>query len=443
MYLPKVLIINQPFNNHTGGGITLSNLFSGWERDKLAVACSGYLLSDNIDTHVCNTYYQLGFEERKWIFPLNYFKRKYYSGLIKFDSKRIQNLTIKKSRLRERIIKDYIYPFLEYFGLFNYISKTILSSNLCNWLNDFNPDVIYAQASSREEVLFCLALHSYLKKPLIFHMMDDWPSTIGKKGILKNFWRKKIDHEFRILLHHANVLMSISDYMAYEYKIRYGKDFITFHNPININFWKKYQKTTYKLSDSPIILYAGRIGLGIETSLISIAKAIEKINQDLEISIKLVLQTQQKPLWINDYKNVVHSTFVPYDELPKVFSECDFLILPYDFNQSALNFIKYSMPTKAPEYMASGTPIIVFAPEITAIVEYAKKYKWAKVISKNDINHLTTSIKDLIQNKTERQKFSQNAIQIAEKNHNSIDVTNHFKAIVCSLVTTATKINLL
>ena len=43
MSLPKVLIINQPFNNNTGGGITLSNLFCSWGRDKLAVACSGYL----------------------------------------------------------------------------------------------------------------------------------------------------------------------------------------------------------------------------------------------------------------------------------------------------------------------------------------------------------------------------------------------------------------
>ena len=44
MILPKVLIIGQPFNNDTGGGITLTNLFNGWDRDKLAVACSGYLL---------------------------------------------------------------------------------------------------------------------------------------------------------------------------------------------------------------------------------------------------------------------------------------------------------------------------------------------------------------------------------------------------------------
>jgi hypothetical protein len=41
MPLPKVLIIGQPFNNDTGGGITLSNLFSGWDKDKIAVYIEG------------------------------------------------------------------------------------------------------------------------------------------------------------------------------------------------------------------------------------------------------------------------------------------------------------------------------------------------------------------------------------------------------------------
>ena len=88
MELPKVLIIGQPFNNDTGGGITLSSLFKGWDRDKLAVACSSYLLLNNIDTEVCNTYYQLGEKEHRWTFPFNYLQRKYESGLIQFSEKK-------------------------------------------------------------------------------------------------------------------------------------------------------------------------------------------------------------------------------------------------------------------------------------------------------------------------------------------------------------------
>ena len=35
---PKILIIGQPFNKNSGGGITMSNLFNGWPNESLAVA---------------------------------------------------------------------------------------------------------------------------------------------------------------------------------------------------------------------------------------------------------------------------------------------------------------------------------------------------------------------------------------------------------------------
>ena len=183
MSLPKVLILNQPFNNDTGGGITLTNLFAEWDRDKIAVACSGHLLKDNIDTTVCNTYYQLGNKEHKWRFPFNYLQGKYYSGLLQFDEKKNQNLTTARSKFRVKVIMNFFYPLLEYTGLFHFIYKTELSKDFCNWLDDFNPDVIYAQSTSRDDILFCTSVHSYTKKPLIFHMMDDWPSTISDKGL--------------------------------------------------------------------------------------------------------------------------------------------------------------------------------------------------------------------------------------------------------------------
>jgi len=432
MELPKVLIIGQPFNNDSGGGITLSNLFKGWDRDKIAVACSPHLLLDNIDTEVCNTYYLLGEKEHRWSFPFNYLQRKYTSGILKFGEKRIQNMTINKSRFRVSFIQNVFYPFLFYIGLFYIINKTRLSKEFCIWLDEFKPDIIYDQATSRSGILFCLSVQAYLKKPLIFHVMDDWPSTICQKGLFKNYWQRKIDRELRKLLDKASMLMSISEEMAAEYKIRYNKTFITFHNTIDIEFWKKHQRKSYDLSESPTILYAGRIGLGIDSSLELFARALQGINDELKLSIKFIIQTQEKPSWIKNYKNVLHNPFVSYDDLPKVFAESDLLLLPYDFTPDSIKFIKYSMPTKVPEYMITGTPIIIFAPEVTAIVKYAKKYEWAKVITENNIQVVSGTIKQLIKSTELREKYAKNAISIAEKNYNSTDVTEKFKKAIIS-----------
>jgi glycosyltransferase involved in cell wall biosynthesis len=434
MTLPKVLIIGQTFDSITGGGITQSNLFSGWDKDKLAVACTAHLLG-NSDRNICNNYYQLGRNEHRWIFPFNFLQREFSSGLLKEEKRDSTNLAIHKNNLlRSKLVGNVFYPLIRYTGLIHCISKIRLSREFCNFLDQFNPDVIYAQGQDRERILFARLVHDYLKKPLIFHMMDDWPSTISDKGLFKKYWHNKIDHDFRILLDNASLLMGVSDAMANEYKIRYNKTFITFHNPININFWKEYQKIDYKLTSSPTILYAGRVGLGIQSSLETIAKAVHTVNIELNTSIRFILQTAEKPIWSNIYTCVDHRNFVSYNDLPRVISESDILLLPYDFSKESIKYIKYSMPTKAPEYMISGTPILVFAPEGTAIVKYAKEYEWAKVITENNISKISESIKQLIESKELRQQIAQNAIKIAEKNHNSIDVTNHFRKVILSIL---------
>jgi glycosyltransferase involved in cell wall biosynthesis len=435
MSLPKVLIISQPFNNDTGGGVTLTNLFLGWPSDKLAVVCTGYVLEFNVDTTICRNIYQLGHKEDKWVFPFSLIKRKYASGPLKLSEKRIQNFSIpNKSKVRAKLIMEYMWPFLRFLNLSQIVKKTILSNDLRKWLDEFKPDVIYAQAEDRMRVAFCLEVQAYLNKPMVYHIMDDWQEVIAN-GLFKRYWYKKVDAALRVLFKRSSLLMSICDEMSIEYKHRYNEEFIPFHNPVELDFWKPYQKKNYDLSNSPTLLYAGRIGLGIDSSLKTIAKAIDQVNKELNMSAKFVLQTQpgEKPEWLADYKCVQHQSFVPYEDLPKVLSSADFMVLPYDFAEEPLKYIRLSMPTKASEYMISGTPIIVFAPQETAIVEYAKKGGWAKVIVENEVEVVVKAVKQLFQNKDERRRIAQNAIQVAERNHDSRKISRSFQDAICSL----------
>jgi len=436
MSLPKVLIVNQPFNTNTGGGITLSNLFSRWDREKLAVACSGYLLTESMDPKLCNNYYQLGSEERKWIFPFSLLSRKYYSGALDIKQKEgtKNKVIVEKSKFREKLIMDYMQPTMEYFGFSHFQARTGLSHTFCAWLDSFDPDVLYLQANTREDILLGIEICDYLKKPMVFHMMDDWPTLIGINGFLKNFWKDQINKEFRALLNRADLLMGISDYMCEEYERRYQKKFITFHNPINIDFWKKAQRENYKLPENPTILYAGRLGLGIDKSLKSIADAVEIVNKNLGTSIKFVVQAQEAPDWIKNNKNIVLSGFVEYEELPVVFSQADLLILPYDFSDESLSYIQYSMPTKAPEYMASGTPIAIFAPQDTALVKYAEKYEWAVVITDNKVKVLAEKLIEIFSDHSLRERIANTAKTVAETKHDSEIVVKEFQKSILSVL---------
>jgi glycosyltransferase involved in cell wall biosynthesis len=432
MRLPKVLIINEAFNNHTGGGITMSNLFSGWDTDKIAAVCSPFILG-GVDTSICKTYYQLGNKERKYKFPFNIIGRNRYSGLVKFDETRTTpEVETAKSNLRHKMVMNYLMPFLEYIGLIKKVTKTQLSPELCQWLGEFNPDVIYSQAHDIPDITLILLIHGYLKKPLVFHMMDDWLSMVTGAPLLKSSELKRNDKAFRKLLDQSDFLMSISDEMSNAYKLRYGKDFTAFHNPIDITFWKRYQRNNYELGNSPTVLYAGRLGIGIDESLKLIAQAIQSVNETLGLKMKFILQTKENPSWTANYICVEHRGFVAYNDLPKMFSGADFLVLPYDFSPQSIQFIRYSMPTKATEYMISGTPIMIFSPEQAALVNYAKNNQWAKIVTNNSIIALSEAITSLLQNEHERRTLAQNAIKVAE-DHSLSKVTSKFRNILNSL----------
>jgi glycosyltransferase involved in cell wall biosynthesis len=432
-HFPKVLILIQPFNMISGGGITLTNLFRGWPKDKIAVACRGYVINRQTQTDICDNYYQLGEKELKWKFPFNHIRRKYYSGPLDFSKKGEVQIVSNKSKKRVNFSKNYFDPFLRYTGLANMNSSIELSPQFVEWIKEFDPDIIYAQSQGRATTLFCTKVQQHLGKPMVFHMMDDWPELIQERSLFGAYWHKKIDNELKDMLDHCSLFLAISDTMAMEYKKRYQRDFLTFHNPIDVQFWKKGQRKDWSLSDTATVLYAGRMGLGIQKSLKTMAGVIESLNKKGGQKIKFVLQVSEKVDWMEKYQCVEHRAFVPYEELPHKFGEADILFLPYDFSVQSIKFIKYSMPTKASEYMASGTPILIYSPEQTAVVEYAKSHHWAEVVTEEDPQALKRGLLGLLKNQSKREEIAKAATKLAETKHDSKKVRREFQELIIEL----------
>ena len=437
MQLPKILIIGQPFNTNTGGGITQSNLFKGWSHDRIAVVCTVHMFN-NLNKEVCEKYYLLGNDEYKWKFPFSLIQRSVDSGNINVSLLGSENgkVSATPKTLRFKLVNQYLYPFLEYIGLIHSISSISVSKKLRKWIQEYNPDILYVQATTRETVRFGSLIYDFVRKPMIFHMMDDWPSSISRMGPFRNYWNNIIDKEFRGLLDRASVLLSISQQMSDEYKLRYKKEFIPFHNPIDIGFWKSAQKTNYAIGRPATLLYAGRIGTGILDSLEATARIIDQLNDNekSQQSIQFIIQTESRPSWIDKYKSVKYREPVRYGELPVVFASADVLLLPYDFSEQSIRFIKFSMPTKAPEYMISGTPIVLFAPAETAIVKDSQKNGWSKLITKNNDQELEAAFIELFGIESERREIATRAKQHAEKNYDAEKVRSRFRELIGSLV---------
>jgi|NGEPerStandDraft_6_1074524.scaffolds.fasta_scaffold48554_2 glycosyltransferase involved in cell wall biosynthesis len=433
MSIPKVLIYHQTFNDFSGGGITLTNLFKGWPKDSIAVL-SKVEMMDGISFEVCNTYYQLGKEENKSIFPLNLIQRKSQSGLKTNDAKVGLPLSSQRLGLRHKFVTQIFFPFMNWIGVVHLLLRTSMSQNLKDWLDKFKPDILYLQADNRDSVLFVKELCDYLKIPSAIHVMDDWPSKISTKGLFSNYWIKKIDKEYRELLDKVDIHLSICDAMSEEYKIRYNKTFIAFHNPIDVEKWLPYGKSDFTLNRMNVnVLYTGRIGIGITDSLLEVAAAIDQMN-DEEVNIKLHIQTPSKQQTTTDllqnFKCVVINPFVEYSQIPEITSKADILLLANDFSKAGINFLKFSMPTKVSEYMISGTPVLVYASDQTAVSKFFSQHKCGYCVTKQDKDEIIKAFQFLINNEEYRKKISRNAFNLAKDKFNAITVRMNFQHLL-------------
>lgn len=442
-HYPKILIFGPPFNSFSGGGITLTNLFKGWPKDRIAVTSTGHVLF-KVSTDVCNIYYLLGNDEQRWIFPLNLLQRPFPSGLMSFEEEE-KPIPVHptsqgryKKNLRRILVDKIFYPFIHWLGLFHSLSEIQMSDNFRKWISEYNPEILYLQVSSREDILFSLKLCDYLSIPTVIHMMDDWPSTISRSGLFVNYWKRKIDRELRQLLDRMDLYLSISGAMTTEYNKRYNKHFRAFHNPIETETWGRYCKTDFKLGPDHVrILYSGRIGIGITESLVEIATVIDSINRTWG-KIKLYIQSPSSDIEVRNrlqkFDCIVLNPVVEYSKLPYIFSQADILVIANDFDKEGIDFLRYSMPTKVTEYMVSGTPVLIYAPYETAVSRFFDENECGCCVTDQDPEKLNNALRLMISDEEYRKKISCKAVSLARDLFDAGKVKNEFQQLLIKLV---------
>src|SRR6266850_555955 len=187
--LPKVLIVGQAFTSTTGGGITLSNLFKDWPKDKLAIVAES---KNALDFTKCLNYYRMGYSEMKMPFPFHFFQRKTEGGIVT-EADMIGAVEIRKTVGLKKKLKWLVDTTLDYTGLyFLAYSRERLSNELLAWITRFDPDVIYFQPGSYKQFNFIQRLKENINAPLIAHVMDDWFSFAIKPSPLYFYWNRKL-----------------------------------------------------------------------------------------------------------------------------------------------------------------------------------------------------------------------------------------------------------
>jgi len=434
---PRVLVIGQPFNHRSGGGVTLSNLFEGWPRDRIAAAVS---VGPQIEHDVCDRYYLLGSDENVWRWPLSLVRRRSTppSGTesqIPAEGRMQSGDAASPGRAA-----NWLHAGLDMLGVRDELRTLRMSPPLRSWIRGFAPDIVYSHLHDLPGVLLVEQITHEFGYPVAVHMMDDWPNFLYEHGALRGVVRGHMDRKLRSLIDGAASCLAIGDAMASEYGARYGRTFLPFHNPVDLERWDALAATYLGECDRPPdgrlhVVYAGRLGIGATDSIVDVADVVSDMASHGE-PVSMLVNTPNI-----DNPAATHMAALPgvvvtpageYDRVPGLMESADVLLLPSDFDDASARYMRLSMPTKVAEYLASGRPVLTYAPRGSAIAEYARAGGWSLIVDERDPAALRKALELLIADTGLRTTMGARARGCAEERHDARRVRASFKAALAA-----------
>lgn len=396
---PRVLVISKiKFNQQAGGGVTMGNLFRGWPINAIAQIHTD--MGTEADLSVCENYLYIPYPPTQ--------------------------ILLGKRANKDEFIPKSIFPWQE----------------VLDWCKQFSPDVIYARPMDDPSFYWWLSqeLANRLNIPYVTHIMDDWPARYNNRADMESdlIWKPRLKKCLQSFFDNASANMGISPEMCAAYYERYQTKFVPFHNCIDISEWSSI-RPEYKNKSDFTMLYVGAVTpdkeLGSLQDIRDVILSLNKQGYSIRFGIysaKFWKKTIQDNL--EHIPDIAYRGYINPSKLPDVLSQADLLVLPINFDDISLSYIGYSLQTKVPEYMASGTPVLVYGPSSSPNVRYAKNENWGMVVDKKDKFQLEKAIISLIEEPSLREKKGQYARQLAFKNHNALIVRSNFRQLLNNAV---------
>lgn len=302
-----------------------------------------------------------------------------------------------------------------------------IGRRLRGWLEEFPPDVILSQTGNLAFLRLTRRVQEATGAPLVLYAADDWVSdwpanNLGRRiPVVTDVLARTVRREFQALSRSAVGHMAIGDAMAAEYRLRFGGEWQTMPNPVDLDRWPVQPRATaaYSAARPFRVLYSGSLHHlsqlpGVREAADAVA-ALARAGRPVrfEIATHEGFQYLRHELERGDAVRVVD--LVPPEALPRRFGEVDLLFLPVVFDPLHLRYMRLSMPGKVAEYLASGTPTLVYGPRAAAVVQHAESRGWAAVVSERGVTPLQSAILGLLEDPERGRALAARAREVAAR----------------------------
>lgn len=406
----------QPF---TGGGATLSSLFSSFPRENLFSIHSDVCAPN--ESRLAGSYRLSGYDLR------------YLQAIesTRWLIRTVRRLFPSETGGNGQVNEDQSGPTSSRLGLMDVLAHASyfrLKPQVLKAIADFQPELLYAWIGDATWGRTMMNVVRRFRLPYVVHFMDNHiglkPAS-GWKGMAKTaLFKRQVDRAVA----GAAAIFAISDAMAAAYAARWKRRVLTFHGVMPTGCWSK---TMPKRVNSVFELaFTGSIEHGQLVGLLDVAQAVEKVNQSgRRARLVLYITDYYRERVARHFASFQNSVVQPHpdaDSLAEALLRADALVLAYGFDQLTQDYYRYSFATKLVPYMLSKTPVIAYGPPSIAPIDYVLSGGWAMVVTEQSVELLAESIKRLINDAGERARFGLLAHEAACREHDQTVVAGRF-----------------
>ena len=206
---------------------------------------------------------------------------------------------------------------------------------------------------------------------LVVYVMDDWQGHHECHQLPYTRWRQRL---LREVIDRANVRFAVSREMAAHYGATYGTSWLVAHNGIRNDALRN--ETSNGMKPRQVFL-AGDVNVFRFDAVLAFAEAIERHNQRSGQSIEFTVMgevAEQHRSSLSTLGAVRLLSRRSHAECLEAMNAADLLYLPLAFCDRSSRISLYSLPTKLPEYLASGKSVFFHAPKDSAVFRVAERY---------------------------------------------------------------------
>jgi glycosyltransferase involved in cell wall biosynthesis len=216
-----------------------------------------------------------------------------------------------------------------------------------------------------------LALHKqYSQLNLVLYVMDDWQGHHECHQLPYTRRRQRLLAE---IVQRANVRYAISREMAAHYEESFGKSWSVVHNGVR----NDALSNGISVAKPKTVLLAGDVNVFRFDAVNAFAEAIERHNRHNGGSIEFTVMgdvAEQHRSSLSALRAVKMLSRRSHSECLDAMKAADLLYLPLAFGKKSSRISRYSLPTKLPEYLATGKSVFFHAPQESAVFRVAERY---------------------------------------------------------------------